>query len=776
MSKIPIKNDGYCINKFLDRIKSKLGNTEAEQLKQAAVEIVQNCVDVYSTTFGSGDVGATGTGIVSNHHKGEIPNGTTGLIYGKVQSGKTNTTIATLALAEANKFRCFIVLTSDNTWLGKQTADRFANQIKGGPVVFNWEQWRNEPIEFSHQLHDYINDTGVVLVSTKNVRHLENLLKVLKSAKASSVPTLIFDDEADNASLNTNEAKQAKKEKNTVPDSKIFELIAKIRQLVANHIYLQITATPQSLLLQNLDHPCKPAFCVLSKPGNSYIGGDIFFEQNSKHCCTIEAEELDKLKKQRGKINPGDNWDMPPGLRSALCCFFVGSIYKMKSATDIDAKYSFLAHIDHQRITHSTLEKVIRSFVVELDKTLRSKSSVTKREDALKWLSEAHVELSKTASNLPPLDDLVVELEYELRNTIPKVIDATNPDKEPKYNQGINILIGGNRLGRGVTIEGLMITYYGRDAKQKTMDTVHQHARMFGYRQELLDVTRLFLPEHILDDFRAIHESDEGMREVIDEDTGKIKLTPVWVGRKLRPTRANVLNPAAIGAFTPGSSIYPRDPLWKASEVKKHTEALDKLLSKFQGEDEYHPVDIDSLIEIISEMPSRSCSGYVWEDERVKQALQAMRVEGIHKGILNVRRGKSSDGLRLTNQTIRPWQGSGFAQSQWLSKPKQKYPDVPVLVVMYQKGEKQNSWDNQPLYLPTLILPKSKFVFMFNYSEEPEEVEELQEDELEWDDSEEIDESEWLKAAASNPVFAFLNDPEEDIYTLDDGKPVDDEG
>lgn len=741
MSKIPIKNDGYCINNFLDRVKSQLGDTATEQLKQAAVEIVQNCVDVYSTKFDPGDVGATGTGIVSNPHKGKIPDGTTGLIYGKVQSGKTNTTIATLALAEANKFRCFIVLTSDNTWLGKQTAERFTNQIKGGPVVRNWEQWKNDPVEFGNQLHHYINDTGVVLVSTKNVRHIENLLKVLKSAKASSVPTLIFDDEADNASLNTNEAKKAKKEKNTVPDSKIFELIAKIRQQVANHIYLQITATPQSLLLQNLDHPCKPAFCVLSKPGNTYIGGDIFFEQNSQHCCTVEAEELDKLKKQRGKINPGDNWDMPPGLKLALCCFFVGSIYKMKSAPNKDAKYSFLAHIDHKRITHSTLENVIGSFVVELDKALRSKSSVTKREDALKWLSQAHAELSKTASNLPPLNDLVVELEYELRNTIPKVIDATNPDKEPKYSPGINILIGGNRLGRGVTIEGLMITYYGRDAKQKTMDTVHQHARMFGYRKELLDVTRLFLPKNILDDFRAIHESDEGMRQVIDENTGKIKLTPVWVGRKLRPTRANVLNPAAIGVFTPGSSIYPRDPLWKASEVKKHTEELDKLLSKFKGDDdEDHEVDIDYLIQIISEMPSRFCSGYPWEDERVKQALQAMKAEGIHKGILNVRRGKKGDGLDLKNQT-RPWV-SGFAQSQWLSKPRQKYTDVPVLVVMYEKGEKpQKNWDNQPLYLPTLILPKNKFVFMFNYSEESEEVEEQQEDELEWDDSEEIDEN-----------------------------------
>jgi hypothetical protein len=232
------------------------------------------------------------------------------------------------------------------------------------------------------------------------------------------------------------------------------------------------------------------------------------------------------------------------------------------------------------------------------------------------------------------------------------------------------------------------------------------------------------------------------MRQVIDEDTGKIKLTPVWVGRKLRPTRANVLNPAAIGAFTPGSSIYPRDPLWKTSEVKKHTEALDQLLSIFKGDDEYHEVDIDNLIKIISEMPSRSCSGYVWEDERVKQALQAMKIAGIHKGILNVRRGKKSDGLGLNNQTTPPpWQGSGFANSQWLNKPRKEYPDFPVLVVMYEKGEKQKNWDDQPLYLPTLILPKNKFVFMFNYSEESEEVEEQQEDELEWDDSEEIDEN-----------------------------------
>jgi hypothetical protein len=729
MSEIPIKTDDYCINKFIERVRSKIKDKAADQLKQTAVEVVQNCVDVYSKTFGLGDVGSTGTGSVSNPYKSKnkdqkIPNGTTGLIYGKVQSGKTNTTIATLALAQANQFRCFIVLTSDNTWLGKQTADRFANQLKGGPVVFNWEQWRSDPKEFANQLLDYINDTGVVLVSTKNVRHLDNLLEVLKSAKARSVPTLIFDDEADNASPNTNEAKQSKKGKDTVPDSAIFEKIGKIREEVANHIYLQITATPQSLLLQSLGHPCSPAFCAaLPEPGESYMGGDLFFAKDSKYCCTkVELKELDQLKKQAGKINPGNKSDIPHGLRLALCCFFLGSIYKMQSAQNEDDKFSFLAHLDHKQISHRNLEKVIRDFVVKLDKALRGESSA-KQIEALKWLDEAYEELSKTAKNLPPLDELIVDLEHELRNAIPKVIDASNPDKEPKYNPGMNILIGGNRLGRGVTIEGLMVTYYGRDPKQKVMDTVHQHARMFGYRQELKDVTRLFLPKHILEDFLAIHEADEGMRQAIGKDPSKIKIQPVWVGRKLKPTRSNVLNPASIDAFAPGSAIFPRAPLWKTAEVSKYTKALDNLFAEFKEEDEHpYEVGIDFLIKILADMPSRPCPGSNWEDERVQQALQAMKAEGIHKAILYVRRGKKGEGLDLSNRP-RPWQGSGFAQSQWISKPRAKYPDVPTLVVMYEKGEKEKGWDNQPLYLPTLILPKGKFVFMFNYSDEPEELE-----------------------------------------------------
>ena len=726
MSRINIATDGYCINKVIDKVKSKNGDTAAEQLKQTAIDVVRNCVDVYSRTFGFGDVGATGTGIVSNPHKGEIADGTTGLIYGKVQSGKTNTTIAALALAQANLFRCFIVLTSDNTWLGKQTADRFVKQLKGGPVVFNWEEWRNDiPKDFAEsKLLPYIKKRGVVLVSTKNVRHLDNLLQVLKFAKASSVPTLIFDDEADNASLNTNEAKQSKKGKDIVPDSAIFTKIGEIRKEVSNHIYIQITATPQSLLLQNLDHPCKPVFsAALPQPGNSYMGGDLFFKEDSLYSCTVQAEELDRLKKQEGE-NPGNNWDIPSGLKLALCCFFLGSIYKMQSSSE-DEKYSFLAHICYKKDNHKNLEKIISSFILELDKAICEESSITKQKEALKWLDEAYKELSKTAINLPPLNELLEELKPELQSVRAKVINANNPDKELKYNPGMNILIGGNRLGRGVTIDGLMVTYYLRDAKQKMMDTVHQHARMFGYRQELLDVTRLFLPQHILEDFRAIHEADEGMRQAIGDDPNNINIQPVWIGRKLEPTRSNVLNLAQIHAFTPGSHIFPRASLWKASEVKKNVEELDRLLAGYESiseKGEYHEVEVDFLIKILSYIKSRYCPAYSWQDDRVKDLLEQMKAQGISKGRLNVIRAKTGTGLTLRRQEPSGWRGVGFINNRVLSKAKVQYPNVPTLLLMYEKGDKEQNWDDQPLYLPTLILPKNKFVFMFNYSDTAEEL------------------------------------------------------
>jgi len=711
-SSVVIKKTGTCIEKYLEKLKAKIGPSAADEAREAAAAVVENCVRTYSDIFGAGDVGSNGIAKVTNLFSKGIPNQTTGLLYGKVQSGKTKTAIATIAMAVENGFRCFVFLTSDNTWLGKQTAARIKTGLVGGPVVFHWEEWHSDPDGFAKEkVKPYLGDTGVVLISTKNSSHLKNLKTVLSKSGASGFPAIFIDDEADNASLNTNQAKQAAG--TATEPSTIFRLIGEIRALMPNHVYVQVTATPQSLLLQDLNHPCKPVFCNLSMPGGEYMGGEVFFTPGSLHCYEVDSNEILQLK--TGKVIPGTTWSIPDGLRKALCCFFVGYAAKVKELGNTEESYSLLAHICHKKISHQNIGSVITSFVIDLDKAIRGKLSTTKAAQAEKWLKEAYEELSKTSSKMPPLDELITDLRDTLRNTIPEIINADNPHKEPQYRPGLNILVGGNRLGRGVTIDGLFITYYGRDAKQKMMDTVHQHARMFGYRKALKDVTRLFIPSQALADFKLIYESDEGMRKAIGDDpTHDIKIKPVWLGPAIKPTRSNVLNLSEIEAFSPGTAIFPPDPMWKKSDIKEQTDTLDKLLASYKGDDtKLHPVDIDSLKQVLNHMPSKHMAGYKWEDKRVIEALSAMKSHDIKNGFLNVRCGKNGQGLDLQRQEA-PFKS--FADDDWVKAARSSYPNAPVLIIMMEKGLKSLRWDDCRIYIPTLVLPSTGFVFMFNYT------------------------------------------------------------
>src|SRR4051812_41529757 len=146
-----IRTSDTCLDHLLERVAKHDGESTAGQVRDTAAELLQKCVDTYGRFFGKGDVGVDGTGAVAiPYAQSSIPEGTTGLLYGKVQSGKTMTSIAAVAMAKANGFRVFIVLTSDNIWLGRQTVVRFRDSLEhDGPVVVYWDEWRNDPKGFS---------------------------------------------------------------------------------------------------------------------------------------------------------------------------------------------------------------------------------------------------------------------------------------------------------------------------------------------------------------------------------------------------------------------------------------------------------------------------------------------------------------------------------------------------------------------------------------------------------------------------------------------------
>ncbi len=716
MSDIATTSD--CLEAFLEDL--DLDAVAKRTLQMTAERILRDAIDTYDRAFGQGEVGKKGSAKVPPRGGSTgIPAGTTGLMYGKVQSGKTNATVASAALAFENGFRTVVVLTSDNTLLGRQTFKRFRDGLASdGPRMHDWEDWRGDPAGFGRELKadGIIEDKGILLVATKNVANLKSLDTVLKAAGAGEFPALVMDDEADNASLNTFTARNARTGGDDA--SRVFEQIGHIRNRLPHHIYVQVTATPQSLLLQAVDHPCRPAFCVNIQPGREYTGGDVFFDGDHRTkglCVPIDPGEAQQLRV--GRVKTGRGPELPEGLRKALCTFFLAAAFKHHSkGRQKGEPYSILIHISQRQIDHANVAGMVATFVTRLDKAIRGRASESEQNLADRWLAAAWQDLRRTAADLPPLEDLKRHLARTLTNAIPSVVNADMVDTDVDYRPGVNILIGGNRLGRGLTIPGLIVTYYTRDPKVKMSDTVHQHARMFGYRSGLIDVARLYSTPELITTFKAIHEADEGMRQAIGDNPAQLQLRPVWVGEGLRPTRSNVLNPAEIGGVRSGIAIYPPDPRWKRADIETHSKKLDRMLAPYQDDEMLHEVPLSLLSDILRHMPSRLVSGYTWEDRRVQQILQALanpelKIAG---GILNVRRGRNGRGLQLERQDP-PF--AGFADSSWVKTAKSRYPKRPTLIVMMEEGSREKRWDGQRLYLPTLVLPDTGFVFMFNYTE-----------------------------------------------------------
>lgn len=130
-----------------------------------------------------------------------------GLLYGLIQSGKTSVITITTAMAADNGFKCVVILTSDLNPLYSQTLRRIRSQLRG-LKVFGKSDWDTPAFERQ------VRTSPFVVVCSKNPNHLASLLDAFKkvgSAGARGLPTLIIDDEADQASLNTHTQKNAKK-------------------------------------------------------------------------------------------------------------------------------------------------------------------------------------------------------------------------------------------------------------------------------------------------------------------------------------------------------------------------------------------------------------------------------------------------------------------------------------------------------------------------------------------------------------------------------------
>ena len=202
-----------------------------------------------------------------------------GLLLGEVQSGKTGQMFGIVAQAADEGFDVFVILTTDNNRLQTQTFERASLGLMSGMEVCNETDTRR--FNLNRRL---TTRKPVVIVLKKNSKILKKWRnELLNSEYLKDKNVMIIDDEADAASLNTRI--------NQDDISVINEHISAIRTAGASCIYLQVTATPQAVLLQTEESDYKPSFVIYFKPGSAYLGGDFFFSRPEPYCIIETSDD-----------------------------------------------------------------------------------------------------------------------------------------------------------------------------------------------------------------------------------------------------------------------------------------------------------------------------------------------------------------------------------------------------------------------------------------------------------------------------------------------------
>jgi hypothetical protein len=523
---------------------------------------------------------------------------TNGLIYGLVQSGKTGVLTVTGALGADEGYRTLIILTTDNDPLYEQTLGRVREAFPGIDIIGK-KEFRD-----GDSFLERIKAGTCAIVTTKNARILRTLIDNFRQGKVRGLSCLIIDDEADQASLNT----KASRADGT--RSAINERLAELRAFFDKNTYLQVTATPQALFLQSPGHDFRPKFTVLSHPGAGYVGGEDFFGENS----TIVREfPLADIAVLAPGPQPQPTLETPKSLLGALDMFMVGATYKRTQ--EADQNCAFLCHVSTRTDDHKHIVDLLRKYKTDLAAGVRSS-----RVAIINRLRAAYDDLAMTHTGIAEsnFEGLLEAIGFLSPGITVKLVNGQT-DEDVAVRSPYNLFVGGNKLGRGVTIKNLLVSYYGRNPRNPQADTVLQHARMYGYRRKDFGLLRLFLPEELHVVFRAIHKMERGLRELIGRSPSE-EFRGVYVESGLSPTRKNILAPGSIGMYL-GGSIYNPAQVVREETVRASTEKIDRMVASF-ADKQPALVPLDRLQDLIKlTLPDQRMSERVWNTIAVADSL-----------------------------------------------------------------------------------------------------------------------------------------------------------
>jgi hypothetical protein len=602
---------------------------------------------------------------------------TNGLIYGLVQSGKTGVLTVTGAIGADEGYRAIIILTSDIDPLYEQTLGRSREAFPGIDIIGKKE------FKDADAFLQRIKSNTCAIVTSKNSGLLTTLIENFKQGRVRGLSCLIIDDEADQASMNT----RASRDDGTT--STINDRIGTLRSFFEKNTYLQVTATPQALFLQTPKHNFRPKFTVLSHPGSNYVGGEDFFGDDSG---LVREFPLNDITVLAPGPQPAPTLEIPGSLLKALDTFMIGATYKRQQ--EADQNCAFLCHVSTRTSDHKHIVNLLRRYKTDLASKAKAKDSAL-----IKRLRAAYDDLARTDRGLSKcgFDDLVEAIGF-LSPGVNVTLVNGETDEDVAVKSPYNLFVGGNKLGRGVTIKNLLVSYYGRHPKKPQADTVLQHARMYGYRRRDIGLLRLFLPKELNTVFRAIHKMERSLRELIARNPTE-EFRGIYVESGLSATRKNILAPGAIGVYS-GGSIYNPSQIMRDTTVTGSTEKIDKRVSAI-GNKEFLEVPIDEVRELIGlTSPDQRQSERVWNPIAVGESVvQCAKLRDQKTAYIYVDRDRGLREDRRETQGILDGGEAGKVPNQKIT--------LFLLRTEGRRGENPSWW-------PQIRFPDGKYAFAFS--------------------------------------------------------------
>lgn len=483
-----------------------------------------------------------------------------GLALGYIQSGKTTTITALIGAAADRGYRVIVTLLGSTNLLLDQNQRRILQAL--AIETRTDYRWRIEPNPKGKrgvsEVSGWLERGRVVLVPVlKHAGRIGDLASVLRSIDMSEYPVLIIDDEADQASLNTQAQAQAQ--------SRTYEAISELRNASPRHLYVQFTATPYAPLLLQPDDHLLPAFVEFLHPGPGYIGGREFFIDHADKV----VRPIPALDEQAQKHLP---LELPRSLDLALGSFIAGAALLLANNPEA-APVSMLVHStqrnDVQARYHFLLERKLR-------KWREAAHDAATTADLPQEIREERARLiSIGAPDIP--DNLFLEhVRHATAEATPWLVNSSSALKKVDWHVApIHILVGGNKLDRGFTVEGLTVTYMNRPTSVQ-VDTMEQRARAFGYREDQLPYCQFFATPRTIKVLRDVVYTEYDLRATLEdriEGGGTIEEWAREVGLLLpdgtKPTRDSVVQ--ALSKGPTGWHSLRRPALDEVSRVHNQT-------------------------------------------------------------------------------------------------------------------------------------------------------------------------------------------------------------